>query len=155
MSTETLEIKKMNAIAAFKSATAEGKALLTDLFGTKNLYDKITDWIQTFADVEEVSGKKLTRRSDETDDEFAYRQIKLIAEVYNEGTVLDPMDTKQYKYYPWHEITPGSGFGLSYYGTHSWDTVTHVGSRLCFKSAELAADAGKKFLEIYVNLKSK
>lgn len=155
MSTETLEIKKTNAIAAFKSATAEGKALLTNLFGTKNLYEKITDRIQTFADVEEVSGKKLTRRSDETDDEFAYRQIKLIAEVYNEGTVLDPMDTKQYKYYPWHEITPRSGFGLSYLDTVGWDAGTYDGSRLCFKSSELAADAGKKFIEIYSNLKIK
>jgi hypothetical protein len=155
MSTETLEITKSNVIAAFKSATAEGKALLTNLFGTKNLYEKITDRIQTFADVEEISGKKLIRRSDETDDEFAYRQIKLIAEVYNEGTVLDPMNTKQYKYYPWHEITPGSGVGLSFFDTYYWLTFTFVGSRLCFKSAELAADAGKKFIEIYSQLKIK
>lgn len=155
MSTEILEIKKTNAIAAFKSATAEGKAMLTNLFGTKNLYEKITDRIQTFADVEEVSGIKLTRRSDETDDEFAYRQIKLIAEVYNEGTVLDPMNTNQYKYYPWHEITPRSGFGLSYRDAYGWHTLSDVGSRLCFKSAELAADAGKKFIEIYSNLKIK
>lgn len=116
---EILEIKKTNAIAAFKSATAEGKDLLTNLFGKQNLYEKITDRIQTFADVEEISGKKLIRRSDETDDEFAYRQVKLIAEVYNEGTILDPMDTNQYKYYPWHKITQGSGFGLSFSGTFS------------------------------------
>lgn len=147
MSTEILEIKKTNAIAAFKSATAEGKAMLTNLFGTKNLYEKITDRIQTFADVEEVSGIKLTRRSDETDDEFAYRQIKLIAKVLNEGWVPDWSDSNQYKYFPYFKHK--SGFGLSYYGTNIWHSFTFVGSRLCFKSAELAEYVGKQFADIY------
>lgn len=147
MQTEILEIKKQNAIEAFKSATAEGKALLTNLFGKKNLYEKITDRIQTFADVEEVSGKKLIRRSDETDDEFAYRQIKLIAETLNEGWKPDWSNQNEYKYTPYFKHK--SGFGLSYYDTNYWGALTYVGSRLCFQSEELAKYAATQFADIY------
>ena len=136
MSTETIEIKKTNVIAAFKSATAEGKALLTKLFGKNSLYEKITDRIQTFADVEELSGEKVIRNSGETDDEFAYRQIKLIAKVLNEGWIPDWTNQNLYKYVPYFKHK--SGFGLSCYDAHGWNTYSFVGSRLCFKSAELA-----------------
>lgn len=147
MSTETLEIKKTNAIAAFKSATAEGKALLTNLFGKNSLYEKSTDRIQTFADVEELSGEKVIRDSGETDDEFAYRQIKLIAKVLNEGWKPDWANQNQYKYFPYfkHE----SGFGLSYDDSFGWNTLAAVSSRLCFKSAELADYAATQFADIY------
>jgi hypothetical protein len=147
MNTDVLEIKKENAIAAFKSATAEGRALLTKLFGKENLYEKITDRIKAFADVEEVSGRKLTHRSDETVDEFAYRQIKLIAEVLNEGWVPDWSNQNEYKYFPYFKHM--SGFGLSFDGTRNWRTFASVGSRLCFKSVELAECAGKQFADIY------
>lgn len=75
----------------------------------------ITDRVKNFDDIERISGIKLSKRQDETEDEFAYRQIKLIATVYNEGTELDPMNTSEYKYYPWHKIDKTSGSGLSYH----------------------------------------
>lgn len=152
---QNLEIKKENVFAAFQSADANGKALIAKLFPDQNFNGKITDRVKTFADVEAISGKKLTKRTDETEDEFAYRQIKLIAEVYNEGTVLDPINTNQYKYYPWHLIDSSSGVGLAYYYYVYWDSDAFVGVRLCFKSAELAIDAGKKFIDIYSQLKIK
>jgi hypothetical protein len=150
-----LEIKKENVFAAYNVADANGKALIAKLFPDQNFSGKITDRVQTFSDVEAISGKKLTKRTDETEDEFAYRQIKLIAEVYNEGTVLDPMNTGQNKYYPWHLIDSSSGVGLAYDVYGRWRSGTGVGVRLCFKSAELAIDAGKKFIDIYSQLKIK
>ena len=112
----------------------------------------ITDQVKTFADIERISGKQIIRREDETDDELAYRQVKLIAEVYNEGEVLNPLDTDQWKYFPWFIISKKSGFGLSYGDVGNWYACTDVGSRLCFKSEELAEDAGNKFIEIYTQL---
>lgn len=115
----------------------------------------IIDRVKTFNDIERISGIKLIKREDETPDEFAYRQVKLIAQVYNEGDSLDPMDTNQWKYYPWHKINKGSGVGLSCLDCGGWYALSLVGVRLCFKSSELATDAGQKFLEIYSQLKIK
>lgn len=115
----------------------------------------IMDRVKTFDDIERISGIKLIKREDETPDEYAYRQVKLIAQVYNEGQILDPMDTNQYKYYPWHKINKDSGVGLSCADYVGWAANSHVGVRLCFKSSELATDAGQKFLDIYSQLKIK
>lgn len=115
----------------------------------------ILERVKTYADIERISGTVLTKRDGETADEFAYRQVKLIAQVYNEGTQLDPMDTNQYKYYPWHKIDKNSGSGLSSDDFGSWSTTSAVGVRLCFKSAEFAIDAGTKFIDIYSQLKIK
>jgi len=136
------------------STKLEGlKSFLESPLDDSNL--PIIDRVKTFDDIERISGIKLIKREDETPDEYAYRQVKLIAQVYNEGETLDPMKTNQWKYYPWHKIEPNSGVGLSYGVYGAWRTATFVGVRLCFKSSELATDAGKKFLEIYSQLKIK
>ena len=51
------------------------------------------------------------------------------------------------KYYPWFDMSSGSG--LSYYVYVSQYSVSDVGSRLCFKSAELAKYAGTQFIKLY------
>ena len=153
---EKLKITLEKAIEAWKNADNSGKKLLEDLFGKEKFSTKsITERVQSIEDIYSISGKHLCKRPDETDDEFAYRQTKLIAEVYNEGTVLDPMDTNQNKYYPWHKIAAGSGCGLSYAAFDGWHTDSYIGVHLCFKTSALAIDAGKKFIEIYSRLKIK
>ncbi len=87
----------------------------------------------------------------DTPDEIAYKQIKLIAEVYNEGTVLDSMDTKQIKYYPWHEIDKGSGVGLSFDIFAFWYSYSTVGVRLCFENYDLAEYFGKQFIDLHTD----
>lgn len=152
----TISISKENALAAFNNADAKGKQLLTDLLGKENLVQqKITDRVKDFNDILRISGRTMESliNPHDTIDEIAYKKIKLIAEVYNEGEVLDGLNTKQNKYYPWHEVKPG--VGLSCFGYVRWRTASYVGVRLCFKSAELAIDAGKKFLDIYTDLKVK
>ena len=155
---EQLEVLKKNAIAAYKATDKEGKKLLSNLFGGKVFSEKIADRVNGWQDILDISGrnaKEYELREGETGDELAYRQAKLIAEVYNQGDKLDAMDTNQYKYYPWHKITPGSGFGLSYHDFADWGTGSDVGVRLCFVRSEDAVDAGQKFIEIYSRLKVK
>ena len=72
----------------------------------------------------------------------AYHKMDVIRELLNSdipqnGTAL---------YYPWFDL---SGGGFSYDGCGSTGTVTNVGARLCFHSADLAIYAGKQFLDIY------
>ncbi|ASK29690.1 hypothetical protein CEY12_06035 [Chryseobacterium sp. T16E-39] len=82
-------------------------------------------------------------------DEVAYRQIKLIVKALNEGWIPDWTNSKQYKYFPWFNMGSSSGSGFSYGGYGGWNARSAVGSRLCFKSRELAEYAGKQFTEIY------
>jgi hypothetical protein len=140
-------INKNEALKRLTSLENEAKELRNII----NAPVKITDRIKTFSDVLAVAGRKKEEFEEmpgETADECAYRKLKLIAEVYNEGEVLDSMNTNQYKYYPYFKIVP-SGFGLSYFNYDGWTSYSSVGVRLCFKSSELAIDAGKKFTDIY------
>lgn len=77
---------------------------------------------------------------------IAHAQLVIIAEALNGGWKPDWDDHSEWKYYPWFKI---SGSGLSYgdfVGSYSRSTV---GSRLCFKSSELAEYAGKQFIDLY------
>lgn len=109
-------------------------------------------------------------------DILAYHQLRIICAALNEGWTPDWADTDEYKYYPWFTIytkeeieemdeeqksrVVGRAHNGAYaYGglvssnayyvsTHSY---TSFGSRLAFKSRELAQYAGKQFGEIYAN----
>jgi hypothetical protein len=157
---ETLQITKENALKAYNSGCADVKKVLENLFDPKTFRpEKITDRVKGWDDILTISGanaKDYELRPGESMDELAQRKIKLIAKVYNEGTVLDAGNTSQYKYYPWFEIVKDtakpSGFGLSYNVYGIWLSSSPVGVRLCFKTSDLAMDAGKKFLKIYEDL---
>jgi hypothetical protein len=155
---QKLEVTLKDAIVAHSKADAKGKELLENLYGKETFNQKITDKIKTFDDVLDWHGIKndtwqsVTKLL--TPDEVAYKQVKLIAECLNEGTVMNSHDRTQYKYYPWFEVsTSGVGFSYSYYD--HWRTVTIVGSRLCYKSKDLALYAAKQFEDVYINLLTK
>lgn len=82
-------------------------------------------------------------------DEVAYKMIKEIAQAFNEGWVPDWTNSNQGKYYPWFKMSSPSGGGFSYFDYASWRTDSGVGSRLCFKSSDLAKYAGQLFERIY------
>ncbi|WP_298307215.1 hypothetical protein [Flavobacterium sp.] len=82
-------------------------------------------------------------------DEVAYRKIKLIAKAYNEQWIPDWTNSSERKYYPWFDMGSPSGVGFSYGDYDSWRAFSAVGSRLCFKTAELAEHAGKLFIDEY------
>lgn len=81
----------------------------------------------------------------------SYAKVIRINRVLNEGWTPDWNNWGENKYYPWFDMRQdagsASGFsycGFSYDGSHSF-----VGSRLIYKSSELAKFAGTVFIEEY------
>ena len=82
------------------------------------------------------------------DDEMSYIILKLVVKSLNEGWVPNWDDDSQGKYYPWFYMEGGySGFRFREYAY--WYSYSSVGSRLCFKSRELAEYAGRQFIDVY------
>lgn len=108
----------------------------------------IKERIKTFDDVLNYHGfhENSPFLSTGTPDEIAYKKLKFIAEALNEGWEPDWDDSDQRKYYPWFKMASG-GFSYRVYDGH-WAS-SHVGSRLCFKSADLAKYAAETFTDIY------
>jgi hypothetical protein len=82
----------------------------------------------------------------------AHYMLIIIAQALNEGWQPNWNDHNQYKYYPWfwmgdNGASPGVGF--SYDGCGGDGTHSSVGSRLCYKSRELAKYAGTQFEALY------
>ena len=78
---------------------------------------------------------------------YGRQEAVVIAKALQEDWVADFSDSDQRKYTPYYESSSAGGF--VYHDYASWGTDTHVGSRLCFKSRELAEYAGKQFKDIY------
>lgn len=85
----------------------------------------------------------------------AYFKLIIIAEALNDGWNPDYSDYDQYKYYPYFGVDADkkrpSGFGFSSAYCAGWAPGTDVGSRLCFKSREIALYAAEQFKELYVD----
>lgn len=151
---KTLQIDENKARVLYKSAIPEFKIMLEDSFGKDFFSEKITDRVKTYEDACRILGlhsySELPYEDPKTKDQEAinaYAKIFIIARALNEGWVPDWKNSSQYKYYPWFDLSAGSGF--SYYGYGDSLAGTSVGSRLCYKSRELAEYAGKQFLAIY------
>lgn len=150
----TLEITKENALLAFNSADKKGKTILENLLGKKVFQKNIMERINSFDDILEELGiaKELFDGSCAglEPDEVAYKKAKLVCKALNEGWVPDWTNGQWDKYFPWFTMGSSSGVGFAYYDYVYWRTHSFVGSRLCFKSSELAEFAGKLFeQEIY------
>ena len=142
METATL-IKRLDAI---ESETKSIRRLLAKS-------GKVTDRLKTVEDAFNEVGLdyKIFKTNAEncglSDDEMAYCILKIIAKALNEGWTPNWEDSNERKYYPWFEYKKGSGF--VYHCVDYWSTLTDVGSRLCFKNAELAKYAATQFIEVY------
>ena len=149
---KTLEITQDKAQAAFNNATPEGKKLLADLLGEKNLSMKITDRVKSFADVLEI--KKIRPEyfqqliAGMPADTQAYEKLKLVVDVLNEGWKADWTDEDEYKYFPVYDQRKG----FSFFRVINYFWVCGAGSRLCYVSRDIAEYAGKQFLHLYKTL---
>lgn len=108
---------------------------------------------------------------------FAYTRLAIIAEALNEGWRPEYTED-EYRYYPWFGLytqeeyddmddedkercrfvgrshsSAGASGGLVYADANSGSasSYSNVGSRLAFKSRELAIYCGKQFIEIWIN----
>lgn len=84
---------------------------------------------------------------------IANYQLMVIAEALNEGWTPDWSNGEWDKWYPWFDMDNSSSAGrFSFLAAGYQCSFSHVGSRLCFKSEELADYAGTQFLELYREL---
>lgn len=153
MSTETLQITKENALKAYKEGCPDVKTVLSNLFGKEHFVPlKITDRIKTLDDVfaackteRDVFYRKCESAS-LTKDEIAYRLLKMIAAILNEGWIPDWDNSNERKWRPWFYLnTPGFRLdGVAYGGSGAG-----AGARLHFKTEELCKHSVDCFLEVY------
>ncbi len=154
---ETLQITKEAAILAHDEANTKGKTLLENLFGKKTFLKDIKDRIKSIDDaiaelgendIEVVELRKLQAVG--ITSHIFYQQMTVVfTKALNEGWKPDWTNSSEYKYFAWFKMGSSSGVGFAYYVCGSWGTDSYVGSRLCFKSRDLAEYAGKQFAEIY------
>ena len=84
---------------------------------------------------------------------IANYQLMVIAEALNEGWTPDWSNGEWDKWHPWFDMDDSSSAGrFSFGGAVDRGSRSGVGSRLCFKSEELADYAGTQFLELYREL---
>lgn len=147
----TIKLSDAKARKIYPGASSEIKEILEESFGKEFFSQKITDRIKTYDDACEAIGKRpgFDLLDDDTPDEIAYKQLKTIIKALNEGWIPDWNNGNETKYYPWFEFKKDRGFVFSGFGYDC--TCSVVGSRLCFKSRELAEYAAKQFQPIYNN----
>ena len=84
---------------------------------------------------------------------IANYQLMVIAEALNEGWTPDWSNGEWDKWHPWFNMDNSSSAGRFSFDVADYqDSDSYVGSRLCFKSEELADYAGTQFLELYREL---
>lgn len=152
MSTKSMQLDLSIAKQLYATASGDIKKKLEDHFGQEELTKTdITDRVKSFEDACKELGVRtsdIVLSSDDVD-ESAYKKLKVITLALNEKWRPDWTNTGEVKYYPWFDLSSGSG--LSFNGVVAQDSTSFVGSRLCFKSRELAEYAAGHFLDIYTD----
>lgn len=83
---------------------------------------------------------------------IALNRLFTIAEAWNkeDGFVPDFSNGNQCKYFPWFIYNnAAAGFVCAYTHYSPVYASAYLGSRLCFKTSERAAQFGKQFIELY------
>jgi hypothetical protein len=155
---DTLTVQKDKVLEAYSKAKSPRKVMLENLFGLKTFQPEIKERIKTFDDVLlelQIIPRDFAQQCEGlSKDEVAYRKIKLIVQVFNEGWTPDWTNSSQGKYYPWFKMGSPSGGGFSCNVYDIWYTYSFVGSRLCYKNSDLAKHAANLFLDIYKDLQT-
>ncbi len=142
----SVKLTEEQARKFYPSVPDEFKAVMEEQFGKPFFSQKITDRVKNFEDACKALNVNPTFHH-ESNDETAYRKLKLIVAALNEGWTPDWDDSSERKYYPWFYMDSSNGFSLYVVGYLC--STSAVSSRLCFKSEELAQYAAKQFLSIY------
>lgn len=81
----------------------------------------------------------------------AESKLVLVAQALNGGWEPDWQDEDEYKYTPWFDFDDENAEARFSYcgGCHYWCQRSGVGSRLCYKSREIARYAGTQFIDLY------
>ena len=103
---KTLQIEENKARIIYKTASPEFKIMLEDTFGKEFFSKKVTERIKTYEDACAELGitpicENTLLKNGFTKDEIAYRKIKTIIQVLNEGWQADWTNEYQDKWIPW------------------------------------------------------
>ena len=119
----------------------------------------ITEQIKTFEDACKVLGLEpenfpIVENLPEKDQRsiIAYYKLVIIIRSLNEGWEPDFTDWKQWKYWNWFYLESygaAAGFACATTSNAASTTYANVGSRLCFKTRELATYAREQFQDLY------
>lgn len=122
-----------------------------------------------------VATEAAFRGEEKTEDFLSYLKLRIITAALNEG--WEPQFTEdEYRYYPWFELLTqkeidnmsddeksrvvgrahynsyaSGGLAFAFAGTASSNSLGHNGSRLAFRTRELAEYAGRQFVELYAD----
>ena len=158
MNKQTMLITAETAKAIYPTVPESFKRDLEDMFGKNLFYTKIEDRIKSFEDacreLNMTSEIKLDVSALSKNDQkyfIANYKLSIIIKALNEGWEPNWNNSNEYKYYPWFTQSP-SGFGFSVTSYADWVTITGAGSRLCYKSRDLAVYAAEQFESIYKDL---
>lgn len=119
----------------------------------------IRERVKTYEDACRVLGvrpmdEEAMRAAGFREDEIARRKLETVAEALNEGWKPDWNDEQQDKYGAWFWIEPKSsgasaGLAAAYTVYAPSDTNVNIGSRLCYRTRELAEYAAGTFTRLY------
>lgn len=80
----------------------------------------------------------------------AESKLVMVAQALNAGWEPDWQDEDEYKYTPWFDFDDENEEArFSYHDYSRWFQYSSVGSRLCYKSSEIARYAGTQFIDLY------
>jgi hypothetical protein len=136
---ETVELRKIISSFEEPKNIIERVRTFEDAFNIVKAKENLPEWISDIVKVKSFN------------DVPNWLRVFVVNNALNEGWQPDWSNSNEYKYYPWFSnFVSGSGFSFYVYGYHdSHYSGTSIGSRLCFKTEELAQYAGKQFTDIY------
>lgn len=178
---KNIQIQKENVLNAYKNASSEQKELLEHLFGSEVFKPAdVRERIKTFEDAARAVGiddpeEWLENYSDVEPDVLAYFKLRIITKALNEGwkpsfipgeyrwapyfllytkEEIEKMNAETRARVVYRSYGSAYAFGGVSFAVASYDSAyvnASIGSRLAFKSEELAEYAGKQFTEIYAD----
>ena len=124
-----------------------------------NKNQSITEQVKTFEDACKVLGLEpenlpIVENLPEKDRQsiIAYYKLTIIARALNEGWEPNFADWNEWKYWNWFYVEANgesAGFAFAYTDNAASGTSALIGSRLCFKTRELATYAREQFRDLY------
>lgn len=155
---KTLQLSEQKARELYRSGSKELKTVLEESFGKDFFSQDVTERVKTYLDAchelgrEPLDEKKLLELG-LTEHDIAYQKLTLIIEALNEGWKADVCDANVRRWYPWFEPNgspssfafDGSPYVIAY-------ATAGSGSRLCYKTRELAEYSAKQFIDIWKDI---
>lgn len=124
----------------------------------ENVRDRIKTFEDAYKELEEKDDmgyliREYDNRWTDSEELLAYLKLRIIAAALNEG--WEPkLEKGEVRYFVWLAFKSG-GVAYTYADYDSSSTNTGVGSRLAFKSRELATYAGERFKDLWIDYLTK